>query len=347
MDRWSNVCDVSGCSEYDDDILETLKESEANRKQLKFIAPQMQHRPLMVQLIQDVCEEQRFRRTTVHLAIYLLDIFMSCHAIPERRLKLVALTCLFVACKLEDNESNVPTLSTLNGFVGNIYEPSEFVNLEVRMLKFFNWDLTIPSAATFLDLFELHSLSRNEYAAFASHPETPQNCFTTYVRCINRTAGELLSASLGHFKLCRIKPSQLAASCIAVGRILTQNVPVWSEQLTSLTGYTYSQLHVLCEQLIFDDRARSPATSPKRSISDAGYLSEWDDDSSSSCYTSSASDVEADDESDTSSVDSIGKIYSENRRRRAYVLCRDSGASSSEADERGGKRCKVSDNEWP
>uniref|UniRef100_A0A182NYK0 Cyclin-like domain-containing protein n=1 Tax=Anopheles dirus TaxID=7168 RepID=A0A182NYK0_9DIPT len=334
MDRWGNIEKAPGCTDYDDDILETLQEREVNSMKLKFIAPQLQHRPTLVKLIYDVCEKQSYHRTTIHLAIYLLDIFMSGHAISESQLKLVALTCLYVACKVEENDSIVPTPSKLNSFVRNAYNPSDFICLEVRMLQFFDWHLTIPTAATFLDLFDLHSFDRDEYDRIASDPATVPTVFAGYVQRINRTSGMILEASLRCFKLCRIRPSLLAAGCVAAGRSLTQNVPVWSDRLTSVTGYTYRQLHFLCQQLIFEVMPHSPAPSPtsasKRSISDAGYLSEWDD--SSSSHTSSASSEDSDESS-------------ESWRKRACRLSRDSGASSSDEEEIGGKRRKIADND--
>uniref|UniRef100_A0A182QNY8 Cyclin-like domain-containing protein n=1 Tax=Anopheles farauti TaxID=69004 RepID=A0A182QNY8_9DIPT len=347
MDLSNKLGNGIGCTDYDDDILEMLKESEANRKEIKYIAPQLQYRTSVVQLIRNVGKEQSYRRTTIHLAIHLLDVFMSSHTIPKRRLKLVALTCLYVACKVEENDSNVPSPGKLNSFVRNVYRPLDFLNLEVRMLKFFNWHLTIPSAATFLDIFDLHSFDRKEYAAIIrdNHATVPSS-FDGYVRRINQTAGEILDASLRNYTLSQIRPSVLAAACLAAARFLTQNVSIWTDRLTRLTGYTENQLLVLYEKLIFDVTARSSTPLSKYSFSDAGYLSAPDDGSSSRSRSSTSSESELTDESDSSSDTSIGKRNSENRYKRTCLICGASIVSSVGNDERGGKRRKLADNDW-
>jgi hypothetical protein len=44
-----------------------------------------------------VAEELNLNNASVHLAVYLLDIFMDNHKIVEERLKLVALVCILLA----------------------------------------------------------------------------------------------------------------------------------------------------------------------------------------------------------------------------------------------------------
>jgi hypothetical protein len=44
-----------------------------------------------------VAEELNLSNTSVHLAVYLLDIFMDNHRIVEERLGLVALVCILLA----------------------------------------------------------------------------------------------------------------------------------------------------------------------------------------------------------------------------------------------------------
>jgi hypothetical protein len=44
-----------------------------------------------------VAEELHLSNTSVHLAVYLLDIFMDNHRIVEERLSLVALVCISLA----------------------------------------------------------------------------------------------------------------------------------------------------------------------------------------------------------------------------------------------------------
>jgi hypothetical protein len=44
-----------------------------------------------------IAEELHLSNSSVHLAVYLLDIFMDNHRIVEERLSLVALACILLA----------------------------------------------------------------------------------------------------------------------------------------------------------------------------------------------------------------------------------------------------------
>uniref|UniRef100_A0A8W7PSB3 Cyclin-like domain-containing protein n=1 Tax=Anopheles coluzzii TaxID=1518534 RepID=A0A8W7PSB3_ANOCL len=242
MDRWNTFFNAPYCTEYDEDILETLKECESRRMNVHFISPQLEHRRSSVQLILNVCKQQSYRRATVHLAIYLLDVFMSNHTIAVGRLKLVALTCLYLACKIEENDSSVPSPTRLNGFLANVYRPADFIALEVAILCFFDWHITIPTASTFLDIFSMHSFVQQDWDA-VSPPWNGCDSMALLVQHINETSSTILEATLQHLKLSIVKPSLLAAGCIAAARCLTPRVSVWSDRLTSATGYEYSQIH--------------------------------------------------------------------------------------------------------
>lgn len=380
MDRWNTFFNAPYCTEYDEDILETLKECESRRMNVHFISPQLEHRRSSVQLILNVCKQQSYRRATVHLgmlliskcaivcappavsfhdqktlpppatfpisAIYLLDVFMSNHTIAVGRLKLVALTCLYLACKIEENDSSVPSPTRLNGFLANVYRPADFIALEVAILCFFDWHITIPTASTFLDIFAMHSFVQQDWDA-VSPPWNGCDSMALLVQHINETSSTILEATLQHLKLSIVKPSLLAAGCIAAARCLTPRVSVWSDRLTSATGYEYSQIHEVCQMLLFEAMPQSPRSSrsslssstPKRSTSDAGYLSEWwesenEDENGtigscvSSNSSSSSSSSSSQDSSDTQSCSgSAGSTYRRTGLRSELVLS-DTGESA-------------------
>uniref|UniRef100_A0A182JUA7 Cyclin N-terminal domain-containing protein n=1 Tax=Anopheles christyi TaxID=43041 RepID=A0A182JUA7_9DIPT len=343
MDRWNTFFNAQYCTEYDEDILQTLKECETRRMNVQFISPQLQHRQSSVKLILNVCKQQSYRRATVHLAIYLLDVFMSNHTIAERRLNLVALTCLYLACKIEENEPKVPSPTRLNGFLANLYRPADFIALEVTILCFFDWHITIPTASTFLDIF-MHAFGQQHYDATSGVVTIPTS-WELFLQRINETSSTILEATLQHFKLCTIQPSLLAAGCIAAARCLTPGISVWSIQLASATGYEYSQIHEVCQMLLFEAMPQSPSSSlsstPKRSISDAGYLSErWESDedeenaNNSSNISSNTSGRQ--DSDSTSSSTSSSSMCKE---------CFDSESVCSDTGERGVKKRKMTVNE--
>lgn len=58
---------------------------------------QFKYRHVLVTWLRAVAEELHLNNASVHLAVYLLDIFMDNHRIVEERLNLVALVCILLA----------------------------------------------------------------------------------------------------------------------------------------------------------------------------------------------------------------------------------------------------------
>lgn len=342
MDRWNTFCNAVYCTEYDEDILETLKECEAARETVHSGSPLLIHRTATVELIEKVCEQQSYRRATVHLAVYLLDVVMCTHKIAEQSLNLVALTCLYLACKIEENEPNVPSLTKLNGFVGNTYTPSDYIALEVAILNHFNWHITIPTASTFLDIFSLHCFDQDDYNDMPHNLQTEQTSVKQFAQTIVESSDIILKNTLRYLKFCNTKPSLLAAGCVAAARLNVSNLPAWSDRLARATGYKYSQIQAICLKLLFDALPRSQSTisvssTPKHSvISDPGYLSELyetdEDDTVSICDQSSG----------TSSVDNdtaTGSPIADESMDHKRLL--DSGTYSGDDGERCAKKRKT------
>uniref|UniRef100_A0A182P036 Cyclin N-terminal domain-containing protein n=1 Tax=Anopheles epiroticus TaxID=199890 RepID=A0A182P036_9DIPT len=347
MERWNTFFNAPYCTEYNEDILETLIECEAGRKRVQSVSPQLHLRDSVVQLILSVCEKQSYRRATVHLAIYLLDVFMSSHTIEERRIDLVGLTCLYLACKIEENEPKVPSPSRLNGFVGNTYQPADFVALEITILCFFDWHITIPTASTFLDIFAIDCFDQQDYDTMATTELTEKPSKEQLVQSINDTASKILRASLQYMKLYTIKPSLLAAACVASARCLTQGVSVWSERLANITGYDYSNLHNVCQMLLFEAMPQLPTCSvsstpnSKRSISDAGYLSEWwETDDEDEEKRSTGADVSSASSGEDSDTTGCSESSNKDVTSQEDFVC-DKAVDSSDTGERCTKKRKL------
>uniref|UniRef100_A0A182VWU3 Cyclin-like domain-containing protein n=1 Tax=Anopheles minimus TaxID=112268 RepID=A0A182VWU3_9DIPT len=336
MDRWNIFSNGMYCNEYEHDILDTLKECEKHRMSIVYEAPQRKHRTCTVRLIEKICELQSYRRATLHLAIYLLDVFMCNHNIPEPRLNVVALTCLYVACKIEENDLNVPSLAKLNEFLGSAYTKSDFIAMEVIILTFFDWHITIPTASTFLDIFSLNSFNQEDYNDMPKDLATEQTSVEQFARSINETSDIILKHTLRQLKLCKIRPSLLAACCVAAGRLNIKNMPAWNERLARFTGYEYYQLHSFCQSLLSEAFPHStvfPTLIPR--VIDAGCLSEWYDTDDDNVYSSDQSISIITDCSDNTTGDLIGKSVS----KRIID-------SSSDSDEPNTKKRKIAIIDW-
>uniref|UniRef100_T1E7V3 Putative secreted protein n=2 Tax=Anopheles aquasalis TaxID=42839 RepID=T1E7V3_ANOAQ len=77
-------------------------------------------------------------------------------------------------------------------------------------------------------------------------------------------------------------PSLLAAACVSAARCAEPNIRAWSDRLTTVTGYEYSEVHDVCTALMFgklptsSPRSFAPMLGKKRSFSESGFLSTSD-----------------------------------------------------------------------
>lgn len=259
------------CTEYSDEIIWILQETELNRLTMRYTSPQLRYREVMVNFIRSIGECEFLRRSTVHLAIYLLDAFMDNHSINDNRLNLVALSCLLLAAKMEENEPNVPTLASMNELVRNQYPFSDYTLLEVLLLKFFNWHLIIPTAATFAEFWLLNVVGRADFSALMSE----ETFFEKRDRAIELTL-EFLDVTLSDIKMTNYRPSLLASACLAAARSSLPVLCIWSETMEELTGYSYTDIAALTCDLM-DWRAcliTKETACRKRSAYDSGYTTE-------------------------------------------------------------------------
>ncbi|XP_001653129.2 cyclin-J [Aedes aegypti] len=262
------------CTEYSDEIIWVLQEAELNRLTLRYISPQIAFRSSLVNLIRDVGQQQQLRRTTVHLAIYLMDAFMDNHNIANNRLKLTALSCVLLAAKIEENEPKVPSLKDMNKLLRDKCPLSDFVILEVVLLKFFNWQLLIPTTAVFAEYWLLHVVSKQDFA-----PTVNENQYFERRARASELVLEFLDVTILDITMTNVRPSLLAAACMAAARAMLSVNSTWNNSMIQLTGYTYDEICYLTRALM-NGRACliSDTLSRKRPILDSGYITDPGDD---------------------------------------------------------------------
>lgn len=134
----------------------------------KEIVPGM--RELLMDWLIQVHNHFTLRSETLHLCAALLDRYLEVRQLPKRHLQLVGLTCLLMACKIE--EIYPPEVDHLAQFVGS--SPSDersgaskakddMLAYEVDILNILQFDVCLPTGLRFLDrLATLASMTRSE-----------------------------------------------------------------------------------------------------------------------------------------------------------------------------------------
>lgn len=245
--------------DYSDDIFQTLRETELRRIVLVYQSKQCTYRDSMLRLLKVAAEVHTLSRTTLHLALYLLDGFMDNYTIRSEKLNLTALTCLIIAAKIEEADINAPKFVDLNKLVGDVYTLEEFRKAEMKVLMLFHFDLIRPTVATFAEYFASHIITLDDYHIYLQNwhsglfkynsllnPHILSGATTDFVPPLYRTYKEMATAlsklmfnlvdeSLSYMKFMNARPSIVAASCIAAVRHISFIRPTWTPYLVKIT----------------------------------------------------------------------------------------------------------------
>ncbi|GIX96154.1 cyclin-J [Caerostris darwini] len=223
--------------EYAEDIHKYLRSKERKRFLFRGQSPQLHMRKKLVQWMDTVCQKMKFCTTVQHLAVYLLDIFMDNHTIQCDHLHMVVVGCLIVAVKLEENDNLIPKNSDLNALLGNKYKLIEFVQMEVSVLNFFNWDVLFPTAAHFAEYYALFAIQPTDTLQDKSLSD--YDLVKVYV---NKYINYFLEVTIQDPIFINFCPSIVAASCVASARVCLSLSPPWPMPLQNRTYYKYPQM---------------------------------------------------------------------------------------------------------
>lgn len=253
-------------TEYEEDVLMWMHSKEQQHLPYNGNSPQLAMRSALVEFIRVVCEKLRLSVATTHLSVYLLDRFMDAHQISDNQLRLTALTAILLAAKFEEKDLNVPRIPELNVYASNRYSIQIFNSMEAFMLNFFNWKIGTVTVAHFAELYLMRGVTYLD--TIEGNPvEVPSHtCQELW-----RMTAQFMDISLQDQIFLQWPCSQVAASCVAVGRLCCHLLPTWPTTLQKNTDYplhALSQIMDLLLRLHESDEKNSLCSTPE-----SGYAS--------------------------------------------------------------------------
>ncbi|CAL1272210.1 unnamed protein product [Larinioides sclopetarius] len=256
--------------DYAEEIHDYLRHKERKRLLFRGQSPQLHLRKKMVEWMDTVCQKLKFCTTVQHLAVYLLDIFMDNHTVHCDHLHMVIIGCLIVAVKLEENDNLIPKNSDLNVLLGSKYKLIEFVQMEVSVLNFFNWDALFPTAAHFAEYYALYAVQRSD-----KHENRPLSNYDLVKVYVQKYIDYFLEVTILDPAFINLAPSLVAAACIASTRVCLTLSPPWPLLLQKITSYNYTQLKPCVELLLraLDIDMMMSKKSVERKVSDSSHCS--------------------------------------------------------------------------
>ncbi|XP_044955080.1 putative cyclin-F2-1 [Hordeum vulgare subsp. vulgare] len=164
-------------------------------------------------------------------AVSYVDRVLSERTLPmthmEYELHLLGATAVFTAAKYEEQATifkiNAATIARDCGFASS----KEVIAMECKMLAALRYELSTPTAYTFVDHFTRFSKGERDLE-------------------VQKLAHQLAETSLVEYRCLQLMPSAVAASAVFLARLIlnpmTSQVQKWNREFTELTGYKPTDL---------------------------------------------------------------------------------------------------------
>ncbi|GAB0095958.1 Cyclin [Sergentomyia squamirostris] len=213
--------------EYRYDILKYLLEAEQrSRPKSNYLQKQpdinSHMRTVLVDWMVEVCEEYKLDPETLYLSISYVDRFLSYMSVVRGKLQLVGTTAMYIAAKYE--EIYPPDAADFVYITDETYTTKQVLRMEQLILKVLSFDLSTPTAYTFVCL----------YAAIEDIPDTVKYLAMFFCELA------LLDADI----FLPFLPSHLAAAGVALARFHLGE-RLWSRSLSNTTGYNVTNIRDL------------------------------------------------------------------------------------------------------
>ena len=142
---------------YLEETLAYMRLRELNLPSFSKRSSHFTHRRVLVDWTCTAGEKFKLSKSTIHLAIVLMDRYLDRNAITASVIPYVCLVCLTVSAKFDCKETSVPKFSKLKALLKEhnvMWSPAEFRRFEGVIMKNFNWNIFIPTPTHYVDLLK-------------------------------------------------------------------------------------------------------------------------------------------------------------------------------------------------
>ncbi|KAI4831139.1 hypothetical protein KUCAC02_002734 [Chaenocephalus aceratus] len=217
------------CSEYVKDIYSYLHVLEVEQA----VRPDyMQHyeitermRALLVDWLVQVHSRFQLLQETLYLTVAVMDRFLQVQPVSRRKLQLVGVTAMLVACKYE--EMYAPEVADFAYITDNAFTKAQILVMEQLILRALNFELGRP--------LPLHFLRR---ASKVGNSDVERHTLAKY----------LMELTLLDYNMVHYRPSEIAAASLALSQLLLVALP-WSPQQQHYSTYDAAHLKPIMQHI--------------------------------------------------------------------------------------------------
>ncbi|KAK8951561.1 Cyclin-A2-1 [Platanthera zijinensis] len=236
------------CSLYANDIYANLRASELILRPSSTFMETLQReitqtmRGILIDWLVEVAEEYRLVPDTLYLSVYVIDSFLSKNFIERQRLQLLGIACMLIASKYE--EICAPRVEEFCYITDNTYTKEDVLKMEIQVLKYLDFRLSVPTVKTFLRRFL----------------RAAQTSYSVSSLPLGYIANYLSELTLVEYRFLKFLPSVIAASAVflAIWTLDQPNQP-WNSTLEHYTSY--KPLDIKSAVLQMHDLQQNSATS--------------------------------------------------------------------------------------
>lgn len=209
-------------------------------------------RAILIDWLIEVHHKFELRDETLFLTVNLIDRFLEKQAVVRKKLQLVGLVAMLLACKYE--EVHAPLVEDLVVISDNAYSRKDILEMERMMLNTLQFDMSVPTAYVFM----------RRYLKAAQCD-----------RKLELLSFMLVEHCLVQYEMLKFPPSFIAAASIYTAQATLYGVQQWSKTCEHHTSYSEDQL-LDCSRLIVGYHQRAATgkltgVHRKYSISKFGY----------------------------------------------------------------------------
>lgn len=176
-------------------------------------------RAILIDWLVEVHHKFDLQQETLFLTVNLIDRFLAKQSVVRKKLQLVGLVAMLLACKYE--EVSVPVVDDLVFISDKAYSRTEILEMEKLILNTLEFNMSVPTPYVFLKRY---------LKAAQSEIKLEQMSFY------------LMELCLVEYEMIKFTPSFLAAASVYTAQCSLYGLKQWSKTCEWHTNYTEDQL---------------------------------------------------------------------------------------------------------
>ncbi|AEE29993.1 Cyclin B2;3 [Arabidopsis thaliana] len=184
-------------------------------------------RGILIDWLIEVHYKFELMEETLYLTINVIDRFLAVHQIVRKKLQLVGVTALLLACKYE--EVSVPVVDDLILISDKAYSRREVLDMEKLMANTLQFNFSLPTPYVFMKRFLKAAQSDKKLEILSFF---------------------MIELCLVEYEMLEYLPSKLAASAIYTAQCTLKGFEEWSKTCEFHTGYNEKQLLACARKMV-------------------------------------------------------------------------------------------------